>query len=202
MGVRKGLRKNKINGSDHHLWKGGKTTNSYGYVKLMCSGHPRADRDGYVFEHVLIAEKAFGGHLPEKAEVHHFDENKSNNSNRNLVICEDRSYHRLLHCRTKSMQATGKPNLHHCNQCGEWKEYSCFGRQGGWFKSKCNDCRKDSYVQRRILNGESVGTKERLSETEKEVIRFLYIPGSFGYKRLAKVLSRSSRTIALAIQGG
>jgi hypothetical protein len=184
--VRKGLRKNKINGSDHHLWKGGKTTNSYGYVKSMCPGHPRADRDGYVFEHILIAEKAFGGHLPEKVEVHHFDEKKSNNSNRNLVICEDHSYHRLLHCRTKSMQATGKPNLRYCSDCGEWKEYKDFGASGNWLKTHCKDCRRNQYRANLIAAGKPLDVHRYLTEQEISTIKDKYIPGKFGTKRIGK----------------
>src|SRR3990167_9989532 len=47
--------------------------------------------------HILVAEKALGRPLPEGVEVHHHDENRQNNSNSNLVICQDVAYHRLLH---------------------------------------------------------------------------------------------------------
>lgn len=200
MGLKKGIRQNKISGEDHHLWKGGSIKNSYGYIRIMCKGHPRADRDGYVFEHILIAEKALGKYLPEGIEIHHLDEVKSNNSNSNLIVCQDRSYHRILHSRAKSMKATGRADLHRCSCCGEWKEYKYFGTKGNWFRTACNDCRKHLYIEKRIKDGQHINTWEKLSKLEKDVIRFLYIPKKFGYKKIAKALGRSSRTIAVILK--
>lgn len=60
--------------------------------------------------HVIKAEHALGKVLPDGAEVHHFDEDKSHNENSNLVICQDRSYHKLLHRRMKILRAGGNPD--------------------------------------------------------------------------------------------
>ncbi len=68
-------------------------------------------------EHLCIAERARGRPLPPKAEVHHVDGVRDNNANRNLVICQDRRYHHLLHRRTKVVRAGGNPNTH--GLCGE-----------------------------------------------------------------------------------
>ena len=62
--------------------------------------HPNAQR-GYVREHVLIVERALGKVLAPKHPVHHFDGDKHNNSNKNLVVCEDQSYHMLLERRQR-----------------------------------------------------------------------------------------------------
>lgn len=72
--------------------------------------HPRADSEGYVFEHILFAEKAFGGPLPHGTEVHHFNEIKSDNSPGNLVLCHDRAYHFLLHKRMRRLRRFGDVN--------------------------------------------------------------------------------------------
>jgi hypothetical protein len=61
-------------------------------------------------EHVHIAERALGKELPKGAEVHHVDGNGRNNANRNLVICQDASYHRLLHRRAKALRELGDAN--------------------------------------------------------------------------------------------
>lgn len=95
-----------------------KTSN--GYVKVKCAGHPRANKHGYVLEHILVAEKALGKYLPPGAVVHHVDEDKSNNVPSNLVICEDDAYHQLLHSRMRAYAATGDANAKRCGDCGWW----------------------------------------------------------------------------------
>ena len=75
---------------------------------------------GGVREHVRIAERALGHSLPSKAEIHHVNLIKWDNHPSNLVICQDHAYHRLLHRRTRIVQAGGDPNIHrictHCQQ--------------------------------------------------------------------------------------
>lgn len=69
------------------------TTNSAGYRVLTVDGKR-------VYEHVWLAEKALGKPLPEKAVVHHMNEQPADNYTPfNLVICPDQAYHLLLHRR-------------------------------------------------------------------------------------------------------
>ena len=70
-----------------------------------------------VAEHRLLAEAALGHATPTGAEVHHVDENKYNNSPDNLVICPSRSYHQLLHKRTKAINACGHAHWLICRFC-------------------------------------------------------------------------------------
>ena len=51
--------------------------------------------------HRNVAELALGKPLPSGAEIHHIDGNGFNNSPDNLVICQDHSYHMLLHARER-----------------------------------------------------------------------------------------------------
>lgn len=111
------MRKNYAAEERHGMWAGGKTVAS-GYVQVRAVGHPRATKSGhYVFEHILIVERALGHYLPLNAVVHHGDENKQNNANGNLVACEGRKYHNILHRRLRALQACGDATAHQCAHC-------------------------------------------------------------------------------------
>jgi hypothetical protein len=88
-----------------------------GYVRVLLRGHPRADRRGYVAEHLLKAEQALGHLLPSEAEVHHVNETRSDNENKNLVICENHAYHLLLHQRKRAVIAGYPAHWLSCRFC-------------------------------------------------------------------------------------
>lgn len=84
----------------------------------------RIGRKSSIFYHILKAEKALGKILPENAEVHHHNEIKSDNRNRNLVICQDRTYHCLLHVRMRAKVACGDPTKRICKFCKQYDSVS------------------------------------------------------------------------------
>src|SRR2546426_2788757 len=114
--------------SKHPNWKGGRSVpaNPCGYISLYAPRHPRA-RDNHVHEHILIAEKALGHLLPQKAQVHHVDGNPQNNEPSNLVICEDQAFHKLLHARARRLKDTGSLDLKRCCACRQVKALELFG---------------------------------------------------------------------------
>lgn len=118
-------------GEKSHRWKGGKFE-TRGYVRIRQETHPRANESGYVFEHIAIAERALGRLLPPGAEIHHLNEIKNDNRNSNLIICPSRSYHFLLHARTRALKACGNPRFRKCYGCKRWNDPADMGR---WAKT-------------------------------------------------------------------
>lgn len=84
----------------------------YRIVQLPMDDPRRTDSRTTIGEHVLIAERALGKRLPKGAQVHHFNEDRSDNRPQNLVICEGRTYHALLHTRARILRAGGDPDIH------------------------------------------------------------------------------------------
>jgi len=89
------MSQNRI-GNKNSNWKGGCIKSKAGYIYIKQRNHPRADKKGYVPEHVLIAEKVFNKLLPHKIDVHHINGNPSDNRHENLLICSH-SFHIWLH---------------------------------------------------------------------------------------------------------
>lgn len=77
-----------------------------------------------VLRHIKIAEKALGRRLPKGAQVHHVDGDRGNDANQNLVICQDRFYHQLLHKRQRALNACGNPDWIKCHICKKYDDPS------------------------------------------------------------------------------
>lgn len=105
----------------HPQWTGGRCVTDQGYIYVHAPGHSRASKNGYVYEHILIAERALGRPLPDTAEVHHGNEVRSDNRPGNLVICEGKGYHALLHARMRAYVASGDANAKRCRFCKVWQ---------------------------------------------------------------------------------
>ena len=91
--------------------------------------------------HTLIAETALGKKLPKGAAVHHVNEVKTDNKNRNLVICQDASYHRLLHLRQRALNECGNVNYSRCQFCNEWDDPKNMYIKPGEYEAFHRSCR-------------------------------------------------------------
>lgn len=121
-------------------------TGKSAYKMVYVPEHPHASPSGCVAEHILIVERAIGKYLRRSADVHHVDGNSRNNANTNLVACDSRGYHKLLHVRTRIVKAGGDPNTQHfCSTCKQLKSRSEFwassARQIG-LQNRCIACCK------------------------------------------------------------
>lgn len=117
----------------------------YNYKRVIAHGHPRADYLGHVLEHVLVAERALGKPLPAGAEVHHVDGSGGNNARGNLVICQDKAYHKLLHFRERIVRIGGDPDTQKiCSTCKNLKPIADFNRSkrniASGLQTQCREC--------------------------------------------------------------
>mgnify|MGYP001589049144 FL=1 len=105
-----------LRGACNYQWKGGRVERSgdYSYVATMSAEGTVAK---YRLEHVVIAERVLGKTLPTAVVVHHFNGNKQDNKNSNLVICQNEAYHQILHRRTRAFYACGNANWMRCVYC-------------------------------------------------------------------------------------
>lgn len=123
-------------------------------------------RSGYVNsnggrEHTVIAALALGGILPRGYEVHHINEIKSDNRPENLVVCETRRLHHLLHTapelleRCEWLGPTGSsvrrfrafdpPGTNFCVRCKKSKPLGEFQRSRKYasgVRGECTLCRR------------------------------------------------------------
>ena len=64
----------------------GKKRTVAGYIKIYLPEHHRAQKDGYVLEHIVIMEQKIGKRIDRDECVHHINGIKDDNRIENLVV--------------------------------------------------------------------------------------------------------------------
>jgi hypothetical protein len=101
----KGKKCPQLSGEKHWNWKGGKIKTKFGYIRFHQPEHPHSDRQGYIFEHIIMMEKHIGRYLNSDEIVHHINGIKDDNRIENLKLMTDR-VHRSFHSRLSVKNGT------------------------------------------------------------------------------------------------
>jgi len=138
-------------GSKCPRWKGGVVVrNNYRYIFLP--QHPRVDNNGYVREHILVAERALGEFLKDDEVVHHLNEDTLDNRQENLMVCESEAVHQIIHRRARAFYACGNPDWLRCILCKKHddpeKMYVRIYRDGRCCWGRHRKCHAESEKQR------------------------------------------------------
>ncbi|MDQ3326980.1 MAG: HNH endonuclease [Chloroflexota bacterium] len=94
-------------GQRHHMWKGGRVVDSFGYIRVLIPEddpmYCMVNSQRYVLEHRLFMARALGRPIDKRDTVHHIDGNRQNNALDNLQLRVGRH---------------GKGIRHQCLDCG------------------------------------------------------------------------------------
>lgn len=83
-------------GEKCNFWNGGKGKTTGGYNLIFHPDHHRADRRGYVLEHILVFEEATGISVPDGCCIHHLNGIKDDNRIENLCMMTQGA-HTVMH---------------------------------------------------------------------------------------------------------
>lgn len=87
----------KTAGPNHYKWRGGRSIDPRGYIKIQKKDHPSADKNGMIYEHRFIVENAIGRFLAPQESVHHINEDKHDNRPENLMAFINEGAHQRFH---------------------------------------------------------------------------------------------------------
>lgn len=90
-------------------------------IHITTLGYAQCKNDGNVdYLHRKIAQKILGKKLPPGCIVHHINNEKLNQAS--MVICQDQSYHMLLHKRERAYKVCGDPTWRKCGLCKQYDD--------------------------------------------------------------------------------
>lgn len=83
--------------------EGHKKKHRSGYILVYAPDHPKATKDGYVFEHRIEMERSIGRILNDDEVVHHLNHNRSDNRIENLKLMKRRD-HCSFHMKLRALE--------------------------------------------------------------------------------------------------
>lgn len=112
------------------------------YLCIYMPEHHKATAEGYVREHIVVAENKLGRKLKAGEVVHHLDKNKFNNSPENLIVFATNADHSAFH---KGCKAELDGDVYWCPTKSVNKHKICpiCNKHQMYYKSKmCSECNK------------------------------------------------------------
>jgi HNH endonuclease len=159
--------------------------NEQGYVKVYKKDHPRSNKTGYVYEHILVVENMIGRPLKEDEIVHHINEVKHDNEPINLTLLtksEHMAIHRLLEYERFKMKNLSKMKFLYLDCEMNTREVA---EEIGCSKSVVAKVLKEAGVTREQKKRRKITNPEKVIEMYLEGMTQVYIAEHFGVSRIA-----------------
>jgi hypothetical protein len=116
----KGLHLDYVVGHNINSFTNGISHTSLGYVLIKMPDHPRSRSNGFVLEHIVVAEKKYGRFINKPEVVHHIDENPKNNNPDNLMLFANNTEHKNFHMQERAFAETGNRDYRRCVFCKQY----------------------------------------------------------------------------------
>jgi hypothetical protein len=135
--------------------KNGISIHNDGYIAIKLPDHPRANKWGFVYEHILVAEKKIGRPLNNEEVVHHVNGNPADNNPDNLFIFDSLANHAAHHANQRIIADGVNPETEkRCPRCKQVLLKSSFSKSSSHGKkclsSMCKPCRVEYERERRL----------------------------------------------------
>lgn len=137
------------------MWNGGIAKRGFGYRGIRNPSHHRADHQGYVLEHIMVAEAMIGRKLKPGEVVHHKNSDTLDNRPENLHVFENHSQHMLHHVAQRARLECGNPDWRKCFYCKQYDDPANLILRTGNSGSYHRDCR-NKHRRERYSRGLSV----------------------------------------------
>lgn len=160
---------------------GSKRISSQGYIEIKVKkGHHLAHSLVWAFEHRIIAEQKIGRKLTTEEQVHHINEDRTDNRPENLKVVIGNKGHKVYHRKRNDLRMPDEYNpMISCGcGCGElFLKYDSSGRP------------------RKVIQGHSIGDKQKLTCDSVREIRRLATLG-VPHSEIAKMFNIDKSAIS------